>query len=154
KIANGGKLYSQDTTGQWYEYSGSQFLSWVDPALESTRSADGTVVQAGSGRGLVTKDGVWTFSTGKTSAGNYILLNGKVAGYAAASSLAVANGGNLYSLNAQGQWFQWTGANWLTIANPDFLIAALVSDTGRSTTDGITSDPMITGIAQANLLVT
>ena len=63
KVANGGKLYSCDATGQWYEWSGTQFLAWVDPALESTRSADDTAVQAGSCGGLVTSDGVWTFST-------------------------------------------------------------------------------------------
>jgi hypothetical protein len=154
EVANGGKLYSCDTTGQWYEWSGSQFLAWVDPALEATRSADGTLVKAGSGGGLVTSDGVWTFSTGKTGAGNYILLNDKIVGYAAAIGLEVADGGNLYSLNAQGQWFRWTGTTWSAAANPNPLTTTLVSDTGTSSTDGITSNPAITGSAQANTLVT
>ena len=45
-------------------------------------SQDGTVLGAGGGS-LQTGDGVWTFSTAKTTTGNYILLNGKIIGYAA-----------------------------------------------------------------------
>src|SRR5918998_1142872 len=47
-VANGGKLYSRDTTGQWYEWSGSRWLAWGDPVLGSTLSPDGTPVRAGS----------------------------------------------------------------------------------------------------------
>jgi hypothetical protein len=36
-----------------------------------TISPDDTLVQAGSGGSLTTSDGVWTFSAGKTNAGNY-----------------------------------------------------------------------------------
>ena len=155
EVANGGKLYAHDASGQWYKYSGSQFLAWIDPVLESTPSPDGTLVKAGSGGGLVTGDGIWTFSAGKTSTGNYyILLNGKAAGSAAAIGLKVANGGKLYSLNAQDQWYQWTGVKWSAVADPSPLITTLVADTGSSSTDGVTSNPAIKGTADANTAVT
>src|SRR3954464_4759092 len=102
-------------------------------------SPDATVLWAGSGGSLATGYVVWTFSTGKTTTGNYILLNGKTIGSAAATWLKVANSGTLYSINAQGQWFRWTGTTWSAIANPDPLTMALVSDTGNLAPDGITS---------------
>ncbi|MGE3281273.1 MAG: Ig-like domain-containing protein [Alphaproteobacteria bacterium] len=153
KVANGGKLYSCDTTGQWYAWSGSRWLSWVDPTLASAMSPDGTLVQAGSGGGLVTGDGVWTFSAGKTSTGNYILLNGQPVAYVAGVGLKVANGGHLYSLNSQGQWFHWTGTKWSAIANPNPLVTTLASDTGSATSDGITSNPTIKGTGEVNTVV-
>jgi hypothetical protein len=77
----------------------------------STISPDGTLVQAGSSGSLVTADGVWTFSTGKTTTGNYILLNGKSVG--SGVELEVANGGKLYSRDTTGQWYEWSGSQWL-----------------------------------------
>ncbi len=181
-VANGGKLYSRDATGQWYELSGAKWLAWVDPTLESTPSPDGTAVRAGSCGGLVTADGVWTFSTGKATTGNYILLNGQTVGNGVGVELDVANGGKLYSRNLQGQWSQWTGAKWSAIADPNLattstqstdpggtgtatpsvtldttppaVSVALVSDTGSLASDGITSDPAVKGIGEANTLVT
>ncbi len=180
-VANGGKLYSRDAAGQWYEWSGAKWLAWVDPKLESTVSSDGTVVRAGSCGGLVTADGVWTFSTGKATTGNYILLNGQSFGSAAGVELDVADGGKLYSRNSQGQWSQWTGAKWSAIADPNLALAstqptgpggneaatpsymlasalpavsiALVSDTGGSASDAITSYPVVKGVGLANTLV-
>src|SRR4051812_7956748 len=112
EVANGGQVYAHDATGQWYKFSGSQWLAWVDPALEPTRSADGTLVKAGSGGGLVTNDGLCSFSVGKTSAGSYILLNGKVVGYAIATEFKVANGGQVYAHDVTGQWYKYSGSQW------------------------------------------
>src|SRR5581483_8013538 len=110
---NGGKLYSRDATGQWYEWSGAKWLAWVDPALEPALSPDGTAARAGGCGGLVSADGVWTFSTGKTGTGNYILLNGKTAANGSGVELRVDNGGKVYSRDATGQWYEWSGAKWL-----------------------------------------
>ena len=73
---------------------------------------------AGSGGGLVTGDGVWTFSTGKAIAGNYILLNGKSVGNGVGTELKVANGGKLYSRDTTGQWYEWSGSRWLAWVDP------------------------------------
>jgi hypothetical protein len=162
KVANGGKLYSRDAAGQWFQWSDSRWLAWVDPTLEATLSQDDSVVQAGSGGGVVTADGVWTFSTGKAIGGNYILLNGKWVGHGAGVELKVANGGKLYSRDVAGQWFQWNGAKWSAIVNPGAVVdttapvvsMALVADTGSSGTDQITSNPTVTGTGEANTVVT
>ena len=149
-----GKLYSQDATGQWYEYSGSQFLAWVDPALEFELVAGRHAGKSGQRRR--SGDQRWRLDVRHRKNQRRHLYSAKWESgrYAAAVGLKVANGGSLYSFNAQGQWFQWTGTKWSAIANPNPLVTTLVSDTGSSSTDGITSNPAIKGTGEANTLVT
>src|SRR5206468_32123 len=79
---------------------------------------DGSTLMAGSGGSLVTGTGTWTFSTTATPYGDAILLNGQSAANGSATELQVANGGNLYADNLQGQWWQWTGSGWSATTNP------------------------------------
>ena len=111
----------------------------------STISPDGTVVQAGSGGSLVTAAGLWSFSTGKATTGNYILLNGKSVGAVAGVELEVANGGKLYSRDTTGQWYEWSGSRWLAWVNPtlestlspDGTVVQAGSGGGLVTGDGV-----------------
>jgi hypothetical protein len=73
---------------------------------------------AGSGGSLLTGAGTWTFSTATAGGGNVILLNGQPAAGGSATELEVANQGNLYADNLQGQWWQWYGSGWSSSTNP------------------------------------
>jgi hypothetical protein len=48
----------------------------------------------------------------------YIDLNGQSAAGGASVKMEVANGSNLYALNAAGQWYEWVNGNWSTSADP------------------------------------
>jgi hypothetical protein len=53
-------------------------------------SPDGSTLMVGVTGSLVTSDGIWTFSATKVAHGNYILLNGQVAGGGSGTELKVA----------------------------------------------------------------
>jgi hypothetical protein len=71
----------------------------------------------------MTNAGTWSFSTTTNSSGNLILLNGQSAAGGSATELEVANGGNLYADNAQGQWWEWNGSGWASSTNPSAALA-------------------------------
>src|SRR5205814_1702020 len=84
----------------------------------SLLSADGSTLMAGSAGSLLTSAGTWTLGTISNPNGNLILLNGQsvLGGYAV--ELEVANKGDLYADNAQGQWWEWNGSGWTSSTNP------------------------------------
>jgi hypothetical protein len=74
---------------------------------------------AGTAGSLVTSAGTWTFDNATNASGNLVLLNGKQANNGSATKLEVANSGNLYADNAQGQWWAWNGSGWIGAADPN-----------------------------------
>ena len=84
------------------------------PAL----SPDGSTLMPGGGGSLMTSAGTWTFSASTNSSGNLILLNGAWASDGSGTELEVANQGNLYADNAQGQWYEWVSGGWTTTTAP------------------------------------
>jgi hypothetical protein len=67
---------------------------------------------------LQTVDGTWTFGAPYSAAvGNwYILLNGELVGGAAGSQLKVDNGGQLYALGTDNNWYVWQEDSWVMFA--------------------------------------
>src|SRR5207248_708194 len=45
-------------------------------------------------------------------------LNGQSAWGGSATEFEVANGGNIYAHNSQGQWSVWTGSGWTSSSSP------------------------------------
>ena len=121
EVANQGNVYADNAQGQWYEWSGGGWAATTNPTGTTTPiavSADGSTLLPGSGGSLVTSAGTWTFSSSTNSYGNLILLNGAAATDGSATELEVANQGNLYADNAQGQWYEWTGSSWTSTSAP------------------------------------
>jgi Cellulase (glycosyl hydrolase family 5) len=112
-IANGGQVYVDNNAGNWYLWNGS---GWTQSA--APLSPNNAVLQAGSGGGLVTGAGLWTFSTATGGGGNLILLNGKSAANGSAVKMLIANGGQVYVDNNVGNWYLWNGNGWTITANP------------------------------------
>ena len=115
RVDNQGKLYADNAQGDSYEWSGG---GWVATALPVTLAPDGSVLLAGSGGSLVTGAGTWTFSESTNAGGNLILLNGAPAGDGAATKLQVANQGQIYAQNAQGDWYGWADGGWSSTTLP------------------------------------
>src|SRR5438270_13532678 len=86
-----------------------------------TISPDGSTLAVSSTLNLVTSAGTWSFSTTANPFGNLILINGQSAASGSAVRLEVANGGNLYVDNSQGQWWLWNGSGWNASAAPPAL---------------------------------
>ena len=132
EVANGGTLYTQNASGQWYTFSNGQWQAVAD-------SSDGASIVPSSNGSLVTKDGIWTFGTSTVAGiGNTILLNGVQADGGIGTKLEVANGGTLYTQNASGRWYTFSNGQWQTVADSADS-ASIVSSTGGSliTKDGI-----------------
>lgn len=66
---------------------------------QSSSSANGSVLIAGSGGSLVTSAGTWTFNSVQGNGGYEILLNRASAGRGYADSLYVENGGQMCAQN-------------------------------------------------------
>src|SRR5438270_3524798 len=86
-----------------------------------TISPDGSTLAVSSTLNLVTSAGTWSLGTTLNPFGSLILLNGQAAASGSAVKLEVANGGNLYADNSQGQWWQWNGSAWNASAAPPAL---------------------------------
>src|SRR5690242_17485768 len=85
-----------------------------------TISPDGSTLAASGTFSLTTSAGTWSLGT-TANFGNFILLNGQSAANGSAVNLQVANGGNLYADNSQGQWWQWNGSGWNASGAPPAL---------------------------------
>jgi hypothetical protein len=101
-------------------------------------SPDGMIISGGTGS-LITSAGTWTFG-GSVASGEWsILLNGSSAGGGIGSKMEVSNGGKLYALGTDGNWYLWTGSTWTpgspqgTTASPDGTIISGGTGSGRST---------------------
>jgi hypothetical protein len=100
-------------------------------------SPDGMIISGGTGS-LITSAGTWTFG-GSVASGEWsILLNGSSAGGGIGSKMEVSNGGKLYALGTDGNWYLWTGSTWTpgspqgATASPDGTIIS--GGTGSLTT--------------------
>lgn len=138
----GGQVYLQNAAGQWWTYNG---VTWsqvsAPPATKATASnaaaaATGTPQQPALPTKQLSADGSQVTAPGtalETAAGTLIYLgpqaagdpnnslgypvweNGTHSGYAV--GLLVLNGGQIYGVNAQSAWFQWTdGGQWVAIS--------------------------------------
>ncbi len=123
EVANQGQLYADNAQGQWYVWNGAGWSGSSAPPGTSPPpsglSPDGSILMAGTGGSLVTNAGIWSFSAAGAGGGNVILLNGQPAANGSAVELEVANQGQLYADNAQGQWYAWNGAGWNSTSNPN-----------------------------------
>jgi hypothetical protein len=136
-LENGGQVYALNSLNNWYLWGGGGW-SWTASPL----SPDGSVLNAGSGGSLITKYGIWTFSSSSSTGGSDILLQGSSAGGGAANSLYVENGGQVYALNSMGNWYLWSASSWTPVNDPSALNSGVVpaggsiqtyqSETGRN----------------------
>jgi hypothetical protein len=125
-VENGGQVYALNSASNWYLWGGGGW-SWTASPL----SPDGSALNAGSGGSLITKYGIWTFSSSSSTGGYEILLQGGSAGGGAANSLHVENGGQVYALNSSNIWYLWSGRSWISVSDPSTLNSG-VTPTGGS----------------------
>jgi len=113
-----GAIYHQNTSGQFYQWTGSAWQSSSDPRLGTT-SPDGTTMPSASR--IIDKTGaVWTLTNGVIS------KNGKVVGNNYNVSLVLWYGGKIYHRNTSGQFYAnaEVAAEWLACSDPRTPIAA------------------------------
>src|SRR5205085_2542713 len=103
-------------------------------------SPDGSTLMASTSGSLATSAGTWTFSAATGPGGNLILLNGQSAASGSAVELEIANQGQLYADNNNGQWWQWNGSGWTQTAAPG---GASNSPTGPSSSSSTNPSPAI-----------
>jgi hypothetical protein len=96
-------------------------------------SPDGYTLLAGGAGSLVTSAGTWSFGSAYDPIGDrYILLNGQPAA-GDGVELQVANQGNLYAVNAVGNWYEWMGGSWAAVSGPGAVPPGNASTTGTGT---------------------
>lgn len=130
-LENGKQVYAENSANSWYMWGGS---SWS--ATASPLSPDGSLLNAGSGGSLITKYGIWTFSSSSSAGGYDILLQGSLAQGGAANSLYVENGGQVYALNSSRNWYLWSGSSWAA-ANDPLALNSGVAPAGGATLSGL-----------------
>ena len=141
-VDNGGQLYVLGLDNNWWVY---QSGSWVRtsapahvqaqaPAVASTTAAqtlspDGAII--GPPESLTTADGTWMFGSQADSNNWYIVLNGQSAAGGFGSKLAVDNGGRLYVLGLDNNWWVYQSGSWSLTSDyptPPFTCRGLNSD--------------------------
>jgi len=115
EVSNGGQLYALGTDNNWYLWTGSSWVLGNPSGGVGNVSPDGSIVSNDSGS-LITSSGTWTFGAQVVANGWNVLLNSNSAGGGVASKLEVSNGGKLYALGTDGNWYLWTGT-WVA-SNP------------------------------------
>ena len=82
-------------------------------------------------------------------------MNGKTVGSSAGVELRVANGGKLYSRDTTGQWYEWSGAKWSAIADPNQLtvLSPQLTETGNvgAASPALEPDQLATMSTQSNI---
>jgi hypothetical protein len=102
-----------------------------------TVSPDGATINAGAGGSLTTKAGTWTFSTAKVNNDLVILLNGQPAGNGSATSMTVANAGQLYVRNSINNVYLWNGSGWTQTTMPTTATATASASTTTASTAAV-----------------
>jgi hypothetical protein len=132
-------------------------------AHAGTVSPDGSILV----ENLTTPAGTWTFGAPSGPAGNWIInLNGQPAASGVGSEMVVANGGVLYALGTDSNWYLWVNEGWtrtslptlptapampLTVPSPDgsVLLGSLQTPDGTWTFGAV--DPSAPGNWYINL---
>src|SRR5216683_8109955 len=112
-----GSVYQENTSGNFYQWTGSTWVQCLDPRLGGT-SADGTAIPPASY--IIDKsNNIWTVSNG------YIYKNTVKDPYSYNVSLLLWYGGMIYQSGTGGQFYvlTWAG-NWLPCADPRIAAAA------------------------------
>ncbi|MFM0340775.1 hypothetical protein [Paraburkholderia fungorum] len=112
-----GSIYHENTSGQFYQWNGSTWLSCIDPRVGSV-SADGTTLP--SAPYIIDKSGAkWTLVNG------VIYKNGAVVGTNFNVSLVVWYGGKIYHCNTAGHFYAnaEVAAQWLACTDPRIAVA-------------------------------
>ncbi|SIT42967.1 conserved exported hypothetical protein [Paraburkholderia ribeironis] len=115
-----GNIYVENTSGQFYQWTGSVWEATGDPRLGTT-SPDGTTMPSASS--IIDKTGaVWTLVNG------VIYTNGVVAGNNYNVSLVLWYGGKIYCSNTSGQFYvnadvRNVKAQWLACNDPRIPVA-------------------------------
>jgi len=123
-----GTVWHENTSGQWYSWTGSMWDAGNDPLpAKSTEptptptpsptpapsptpkpSANDTVVLAGSTSAIIdATENQWTISPTDT-----VLEDGEAAGFTANVAEIAYVDGTMWHENAAGEWYSWTGAAW------------------------------------------
>ena len=113
-----GNIYVENTSNQWFQWTGTAWQSCMDPRV-STTSADGTTMPPASS--IID----WTGATWTVKSG-VIYKNGAVVGINYNVSLVLWYGGKVYCQNTSGQWYAnvSTSAQWLACSDPRTAVAA------------------------------
>ena len=113
-----GNIYVENTSSQFYQWTGSTWQSTSDPR-QGTTSPDGTTMP--SAPNIIDKTGaVWTLTNGVLS------RNGAVVGNNYNVSLVLWYGGKIYCRNTSGQFYAnaEVAAQWLPCSDPRIATAA------------------------------
>jgi hypothetical protein len=116
RLITGGNPYKMDQSGQWSQWSPSTgaFVSVSapgDPCTSLPYSGDGSSLSTPGTGTLITEAGVWSLGTATCYGAYQLLLNGSFTN-GCGSELLVANGGNMYTLDATGNWWEWVNGAW------------------------------------------
>jgi hypothetical protein len=101
-------IYQENTSGDWYTWSGSQWVAGGNPSIVS---ASGTNIPAAA---EITdgSDNVWTVS------GGVIYKNGVLAGNSYNVKELLFENNTIYQENTSGDWYTWSGSQWVASSNP------------------------------------
>lgn len=110
-VYKGGKVYQQNSAGNWWYWDGSGWVASGDPSGNPSQSADGTTVPPAS-QIVDAGGGTWTVSNG------VVYLNGSTAGYSANVTQLVYKDGKVYQQNSAGGWWYWDGSGWVASGDP------------------------------------
>jgi hypothetical protein len=168
-LMNGGTLYLQDSSGAYWQWTGSALtkltaapVQGAAPAASSSAStpaaANATPVAPAAPTSIEATDGSTVTAPGaalETPAGTIVYFGAQAPndpnnqygmpmwevnhggspqqnGYGV--GLIMGNGGNIYAVNQNGNWFQWGANNWSALpAAPSLTNAAQPSNTGVGT---------------------
>lgn len=124
-------IYSQNVDGLWFLWNGAQWVGAKDPALawEEKRAAEQQAAAAAAAAASVAASGLLAIpanmKTIKDAAGKtwtlvdgVALVDGKPAAGNANTVAVVYAKNTIYTLNRDGLWFSWTGAQWVSARDP------------------------------------
>ncbi len=112
EVANGGQSYALGTDNNWYLWGGATWVLGNPSGVVGSVSPDGSLISSGAGS-LIASSGTWSFGAQDLPNGWRILLNGNHAGGGVGSKITIANGGKVYALGTDGNWYLWTG-EWVS----------------------------------------
>jgi len=123
RMVAGTHTYLMDAYGEWSQWSPSAgtFVSASAPGSPCNSlpySADGSNLTTPGTGTLVTAAGTWSLGTTMCYGSYQTLLNGGQAGGGCGRELLVANDGNMYTLDANGTWWESINGGWTPYRTP------------------------------------